>query len=130
MAAVELEMPPAQHEQLRTAQASCGQQLEHEAVRGLHMPDDQLHRLDRCAVPALSARERARPVLVLIYARAMRERGACGWTVADQSLTTRTRQAGGGLRDASAASGVPVATLSRIEQGRMPNLATFRRVIR
>jgi transcriptional regulator with XRE-family HTH domain len=33
------------------------------------------------------------------------------------------------LRDASEASGVPVATLSRIEQGRMPDLPTFQRVI-
>ena len=33
------------------------------------------------------------------------------------------------LREASEASGVPVATLSRIEQGRMPDLATFQRVI-
>lgn len=34
------------------------------------------------------------------------------------------------LREASEDSGVPVATLARIEQGRMPDLATFRRVIR
>ena len=33
------------------------------------------------------------------------------------------------LREASEASGVPVATLSRIEQGRMPDLATFQRVV-
>lgn len=33
------------------------------------------------------------------------------------------------LREASAASGVPVATFSRIEQGRMPDLGTFRRVV-
>ncbi|MHB1887390.1 MAG: helix-turn-helix domain-containing protein [Acidimicrobiales bacterium] len=33
------------------------------------------------------------------------------------------------LREASAASGIPVATFSRIEQGRMPDLGTFRRVV-
>ncbi len=33
------------------------------------------------------------------------------------------------LREAADASGVPPATLSRIEQGRMPDLATFRRVV-
>jgi transcriptional regulator with XRE-family HTH domain len=33
------------------------------------------------------------------------------------------------LREAAETSGVPAATLSRIEQGRMPDLATFRRVI-
>jgi transcriptional regulator with XRE-family HTH domain len=33
------------------------------------------------------------------------------------------------LREASAASGVPVATLARVEQGRMPDLGTFRRLI-
>jgi transcriptional regulator with XRE-family HTH domain len=33
------------------------------------------------------------------------------------------------LREACEASGVPVATLSRIEQGRMPDLATFQRVV-
>jgi transcriptional regulator with XRE-family HTH domain len=33
------------------------------------------------------------------------------------------------LREASEASGVPVATLSRIEQGRMPDLGTFRRIV-
>lgn len=34
------------------------------------------------------------------------------------------------LREASQASGVPVATLARIERGRTPDLDTFRRVIR
>lgn len=33
------------------------------------------------------------------------------------------------LRDVSAQSGVPVATLSRVEQGRTPDLATFRRIV-
>ena len=33
------------------------------------------------------------------------------------------------LREAAAASGVPVATLSRIEQGRMPDLGTFQRLV-
>ena len=33
------------------------------------------------------------------------------------------------LREASRASGVPVATLSRIEQGRMPDLDTFRKLV-
>lgn len=33
------------------------------------------------------------------------------------------------LREAAQASGVPVATLARIEQGRMPDLATFRRLV-
>jgi transcriptional regulator with XRE-family HTH domain len=33
------------------------------------------------------------------------------------------------LREAAEASSVPSATLSRIEQGRMPDLATFRRVV-
>ncbi len=44
-------------------------------------------------------------------------------------VAQRRSELGLSLRDASAASGVPVATLSRIEQGRMPDLATFRRVI-
>ena len=33
------------------------------------------------------------------------------------------------LREASKASGVPVATLARIEQGRLPDLVTFRRLV-
>ncbi len=33
------------------------------------------------------------------------------------------------LRDVSAQSGVPVATLSRVEQGRTPDLGTFRRIV-
>jgi transcriptional regulator with XRE-family HTH domain len=44
-------------------------------------------------------------------------------------LAGRRRSLGMSLRAASESSGVPVATLSRIEQGRMPDLATFRRVV-
>jgi transcriptional regulator with XRE-family HTH domain len=33
------------------------------------------------------------------------------------------------LRDVSAQAGIPAATLSRIEQGRTPDLATFRRLV-
>ena len=33
------------------------------------------------------------------------------------------------LREASAASSVPVATLSRVEKGRTPDLATFQRIL-
>ena len=39
------------------------------------------------------------------------------------------RELGLSLRDAARESGVPMATLSRIEAGRMPDLATFRRVV-
>ena len=45
-------------------------------------------------------------------------------------VVARRAELGMTLRQASEASDVPVATLSRIEQGRMPDLATFRRVIR
>lgn len=44
-------------------------------------------------------------------------------------IARRRAELGLSLREASAASGVPVATLSRIEQGRMPDLATFRRIV-
>lgn len=44
-------------------------------------------------------------------------------------VRSRRKQLGLSLRDASEVSGVPVATLSRIEQGRMPDLGTFRRVV-
>lgn len=44
-------------------------------------------------------------------------------------VAQRRAELGLSLRDASAASGVPVATFSRIEQGRMPDLGTFRRVV-
>lgn len=44
-------------------------------------------------------------------------------------LAQRRRSLGMSLREASQSSGVPVATLSRIEQGRMPDLGTFRRVV-
>src|SRR5580704_6660253 len=44
-------------------------------------------------------------------------------------VAQRRKELGLSLREASAASGVPVATLSRIEQGRMPDLGTFRRVV-
>lgn len=44
-------------------------------------------------------------------------------------VAQRRAQLGLSLRDAAKASGVPLATLSRIEQGRMPDLATFRRVV-
>src|SRR5271165_312045 len=45
-------------------------------------------------------------------------------------VAARRAELGMTLREASEASEVPVATLSRIEQGRMPDLATFRRVLR
>jgi transcriptional regulator with XRE-family HTH domain len=45
-------------------------------------------------------------------------------------LAHRRSELGLSLRDASEASGVPVATLSRIEQGRMPDLATFVRIVK
>jgi transcriptional regulator with XRE-family HTH domain len=44
-------------------------------------------------------------------------------------LARRRAALGLSLREASESSGVPVATLSRIEQGRMPDLATFIRVV-
>jgi transcriptional regulator with XRE-family HTH domain len=44
-------------------------------------------------------------------------------------LARRRSKLGLSLREASEASGVPTATLSRIEQGRMPDLATFVRVV-
>jgi transcriptional regulator with XRE-family HTH domain len=45
-------------------------------------------------------------------------------------IAARRAELGMSLRDAAQASGVPVATLARIERGRMPDLATFRLVIR
>jgi transcriptional regulator with XRE-family HTH domain len=44
-------------------------------------------------------------------------------------VARRRAELGLSLREASAVSGVPVATLSRVEQGRMPDLATFRRIV-
>jgi transcriptional regulator with XRE-family HTH domain len=44
-------------------------------------------------------------------------------------LAQRRRSLGMSLREAAESSGVPVATLSRIEQGRMPDLGTFTRVV-
>lgn len=44
-------------------------------------------------------------------------------------LARRRATLGLSLREAADVSGVPVATLSRIEQGRMPDLATFIRVV-
>jgi len=41
----------------------------------------------------------------------------------------RRTELGLSLRQASEASGVPVTTLSRVEQGRTPDLATFRRIV-
>src|ERR1051326_2729533 len=44
-------------------------------------------------------------------------------------VAQRRRELSMSLRDASKASGVPVATLSRIEAGRMPDIGTFRRFV-
>lgn len=44
-------------------------------------------------------------------------------------LKGRRAKLGLSLREAAESSGVPMATLSRIEQGRMPDLATFIRVV-
>ncbi len=44
-------------------------------------------------------------------------------------LAKRRRDLGLSLREAAEASGVPFATLARVEQGRMPDLETFRRLL-
>jgi len=44
-------------------------------------------------------------------------------------VARRRAELGLSLREAARASGVPVATLTRIEQGRMPDLGTFRRLV-
>lgn len=44
-------------------------------------------------------------------------------------LAKRRRELGLSLREAAEASGVPFATLARVEQGRMPDLETFRRLL-
>jgi transcriptional regulator with XRE-family HTH domain len=44
-------------------------------------------------------------------------------------LAQRRAELGLSLREASAQCGVPVATLSRVEQGRTPDLANFRRIV-
>jgi len=44
-------------------------------------------------------------------------------------VARRRSELGLSLRDAAEASGIPVATLSRIEQGRTPDFATFRRIV-
>jgi len=44
-------------------------------------------------------------------------------------LTKRRRKLGLSLREAADASGIPFATLARVEQGRMPDLETFRRLV-
>lgn len=41
----------------------------------------------------------------------------------------RRRDLGLSLREAADVSGVPFATLARVEQGRMPDLETFRRLV-
>jgi len=44
-------------------------------------------------------------------------------------VAQRRVELGLSLREASAQAGVPVATMSRIETGRTPDLATFRRLV-
>lgn len=44
-------------------------------------------------------------------------------------FSQRRAELGRSLREVSAQCGVPVATLSRVEQGRTPDLATFRRIV-
>lgn len=44
-------------------------------------------------------------------------------------IAQRRAELGLSLRDASRQAGVPVATLARVEQGRTPDLATFRRLV-
>jgi transcriptional regulator with XRE-family HTH domain len=44
-------------------------------------------------------------------------------------LAQRRAELGLSLRDVSAQCGVPVATLSRVEQGRTPDLTNFRRIV-
>lgn len=44
-------------------------------------------------------------------------------------IARRRAELGMSLREASTASEVPVATLSRVEQGRIPDLETFRRIV-
>jgi transcriptional regulator with XRE-family HTH domain len=44
-------------------------------------------------------------------------------------FSQRRAERGLSLREVSAQCGVPVATLSRVEQGRTPDLGTFRRIV-
>ena len=44
-------------------------------------------------------------------------------------FSQRRSELGLSLREVSTQCGVPVATLSRVEQGRTPDLATFRRIV-
>ncbi|MDP9050685.1 MAG: helix-turn-helix domain-containing protein [Acidobacteriota bacterium] len=44
-------------------------------------------------------------------------------------FSQRRAELGLSLREVSAQCGVPVATLSRVEQGRTPDLTTFRRIV-
>ena len=44
-------------------------------------------------------------------------------------IQQRRSELGISLREASAQAGVPLATMSRVEQGRTPDLTTFRRIV-
>ena len=44
-------------------------------------------------------------------------------------LAQRRSELGLSLREVSAQCGIPVATVSRVEQGRTPDLSTFRRIV-
>lgn len=44
-------------------------------------------------------------------------------------LASRRSELGLSLRELSAATGVPVSTLSRVEKGHMPDLTTFRNIV-
>ena len=44
-------------------------------------------------------------------------------------IAQRRSELGLSLREASAQAGVPLATMSRVEQGRTPDLTTFRRLV-
>jgi transcriptional regulator with XRE-family HTH domain len=44
-------------------------------------------------------------------------------------LRERRAQSGQTLREVSAETGVPIATLSRVESGRLPDLRTFRNIV-
>jgi transcriptional regulator with XRE-family HTH domain len=44
-------------------------------------------------------------------------------------LRERRGQSGQTLREVSAETGVPIATLSRVESGRLPDLTTFRNIV-
>jgi hypothetical protein len=116
--AMRVKVSSLERQELRAVEASRSKQREHRPVRGRHEIDHQLHRLESAAILAFDRRERARPILVLLDPRAVRQcRLARGIAPDQASRRAVARHAASGLNALWTAESESVPSRSASSRG-------------